>query len=58
MRLPLDEAWRAGRDPGIRVLDDGRAGAELGEVRLGQQAGLSVGADQAGLTQVRGRGET
>lgn len=55
MRLPLDEAWRAGRDPGVRVLDDGRAGAELGEVRLGQQAGLNVG---TGLTEVRGRGET
>ena len=55
MRLPLNEARRAGRDPGVRVLDDGRAGAELGEVRLGQESGLNVG---TGLTEVRGRGET
>ena len=61
MRLPLDEAWRAGRDPGVRVLDDGRAGAELGEIRLtrghglGQESGLNIG---TGLTEVRGRGET
>ena len=55
MRLPLDESGRAGRDPGVRVLDDGGTGAELGEVRLGQESGLNVG---TGLTEVRGRGET
>ena len=61
MRLPLDESWWAWSDSGVSVLDDGRVGAELGEIRLtwghglGQESGLNIG---TGLTEVRGRGET
>ena len=60
MRLPLDESWWAWSDSGVSVLDDGRAGAELGNIRLtrghglGQESGLNIG---TGLTEVRGRGE-
>ena len=60
MRLPL-RAGEAGCEPGVRVLDDGRAGSELGQVglsrgqRLGQESGVNMG---TGVAEIRRRGET
>ena len=60
MRLPL-RAGEAGCEPGVGVLDDGRAGSELGQVglsrgqRLRQESGVNMG---TGVAEVRRRGET